>query len=201
MYTRIAVFDPLPVYRQGVVAILGDGGFEADTPADLLTWLRAEERRLVVLALVSPQDWDLLTEIRRARPASDVLALLDEPNVDGYLRALSAGAIGAVPRNAPLRLVRNAFDAAVHGRSVLPVEVVRALSAGAAATAPPAGQPSPRELDWLRELAQGVTIARLAEQVGYSERMMFRLLRSTYGKLNAATRTEALMTARARGLL
>jgi DNA-binding NarL/FixJ family response regulator len=105
-----------------------------------------------------------------------------------------------VPRSAPAGLVRNAFDAAVHGRSVLPIEVVRALSAHPAA-APPAGRLSARELDWLRELAHGTTIARLAEQAGYSERMMFRLLRSAYGKLNAATRTEALMKARTQGLL
>ncbi|NMO57747.1 response regulator transcription factor [Actinoplanes sp. TBRC 11911] len=201
MFIRIAVFDPLPVYRRGVLAILGDAGFDADTPDDLLAWLRSEERRLVLLTMVSPEDWELLTEIRRARAGTEVLALLDEPSVAGYLRALSAGAVGAVPRNAPPRLLRNAFDSATQGRSILPVEVVRALSAGTAAAAPAAGQPSSRELDWLRELARGVTIARLAEQAGYSERMMFRLLRSTYGKLNAASRTEALMTARARGLL
>jgi DNA-binding NarL/FixJ family response regulator len=201
MFIRIAVFDPLPVFRRGVLAILGDAGFDADSPDDLLAWLRDEERRVVLLTLALPGDWELLTEIRRVRPATEVLALLDDPSVAGYLRALTLGAVGAVPRDAPAAVVRGAFDAAVQGRSVLPIDVVRALSAGAAATEPQADQPSSRELDWLRELSRGVTIARLAEQVGYSERMMFRLLRATYRKLNAATRTEALMTARARGLL
>ena len=52
-----------------------------------------------------------------------------------------------------------------------------------------------------RELAGGVTVAQLAAQVGYSERMMFRLLRELYDRLHVRGRTDALMLARERGWL
>jgi DNA-binding NarL/FixJ family response regulator len=58
--------------------------------------------------------------------------------------------------------------------------------------------PSSREIGWLRDLANGVSVGRIAEGAGYSERMMFRLLRDLYARLGARNRTEALMLARER---
>lgn len=201
MFTRIAVFDPLPVFRRGVLATLGETGFDAETPDDLLAWARGAERRLVVLTLSAPDAWGLLAEIRQVRPGTEVMAVLDDPSVAGYVRALAAGAVGAVPRDASPSTMREAFEAVLRGRSVLPIEVLRVLSSGAAPLDPLPDQLTAQELGWLRELARGSTIVQLAETAGYSERMMFRLLRGAYRKLNAASRTEAMMTARARGLL
>jgi DNA-binding CsgD family transcriptional regulator len=48
-------------------------------------------------------------------------------------------------------------------------------------------------------LAGGSTVAELARIAGYSERMMFRLLRALYRKLSAQNRTEALMYAQGHG--
>jgi DNA-binding CsgD family transcriptional regulator len=61
--------------------------------------------------------------------------------------------------------------------------------------------PSNRELDWLGQLAEGTTVAQLAERSGYSERAMFRLLRNLYNQLNVRNRTEALQLAQDRGWL
>jgi DNA-binding CsgD family transcriptional regulator len=44
-------------------------------------------------------------------------------------------------------------------------------------------------------------VGQLADQAGYSERAMFRMLRNLYAKLKVSTRTEALMHARERGWL
>jgi DNA-binding CsgD family transcriptional regulator len=60
---------------------------------------------------------------------------------------------------------------------------------------------SDREIEWLRTLAAGSTVARLAEGVGYSERAMFRLLRDLYQRLGVKSRTEALMLAQQQGWL
>ena len=86
------------------------------------------------------------------------------------------------------------FEEAVAGFSVLPIAVVQAL----AAPHPPVGTgppPPAHELDWLRELAGGATVAQLAGRSGYSERAMFRLLRDLYRRLEVSSRTEALMLA------
>ena len=132
MFTRIAVFDPLPVFRRGVLATLGEAGFDAETPGDLLAWAGGAERRLAVLTLSAPDEWNLLTEIRQVRPGTEVMAVLDDASVSGYVRALTAGAVGAVPRDASPSAMREVFEAVLHGRVVLPIEVLRVLSTGAA---------------------------------------------------------------------
>jgi DNA-binding NarL/FixJ family response regulator len=198
MFVRLAVSDPLPVYRQGVMAALGEAGFESEAPDDLLEWARHDERRVILLTVHAAADWTLLADLSQIRPTLVVVAVLDDASVAGYVRALSAGAAGAVPRDASPAVIRAAFEAAVNGDTLLPIEVVRALAAQPQSPQP-AGEPSTREIGWLRDLAQGLSVARLANRAGYSERMMFRLLRDLYTKLGAANRTEALIRARDRG--
>jgi DNA-binding NarL/FixJ family response regulator len=205
MPARIAISDPLPVFRRGIVATLGDMGFAAESPQDLLAWVRQEQRRVVALTLQSAEDWDLLAALRQARADLIVVAVLTDVQVSTYVRAVRAGAAAAVPRDAPPDAMKRVLQAAVDGASLLPVEVVQAL----AARQPPqdegesedegAGGTSADEIRWLRELAAGVTVARLAEQAGYSERAMFRLLRDLYARMHVRNRTEALMSARERG--
>lgn len=77
--------------------------------------------------------------------------------------------------------------------------MVRALTAGTLAVDQASGDLTLREIDWLQQLARGITVADLAERAGYSERMMFRLLRTLYAELHASHRTEALIRARDRG--
>jgi DNA-binding CsgD family transcriptional regulator len=54
---------------------------------------------------------------------------------------------------------------------------------------------------WLRHLSEGRTVADLADSVGYSERMMYRLLANLYRRLGARSRTKALMLAQREGWL
>jgi DNA-binding CsgD family transcriptional regulator len=57
------------------------------------------------------------------------------------------------------------------------------------------------EQSWLRSMAGGMTVADLAESVGYSERAMFRLLRDLYRRIGVKNRTEALIWASRNSLL
>ena len=60
---------------------------------------------------------------------------------------------------------------------------------------------TPRELEWLKALSQGKTVTQLAENVGYSERAMYRLLRTMYRSVHVANRTEAVLKASRAGWL
>jgi len=206
MSFRVAVYDPLPVYRQGVLAALGrtpvDGETpDGETPDDLLAWARREDRRIVVFSICAPADWDVLADLCRTGPDVAVLAVLDDVTVTSYVRAISAGAAGAVPRNAAPAVLRAAFEAVVGGSTLLPLEVVRALRSppGESDVSTSVDEPLANEKEWLRQLARGSSVARLAGQAGYSERMMFRLLRELYVRLGVNGRTAALMLARERG--
>jgi DNA-binding NarL/FixJ family response regulator len=183
------------------MAVLGDAGFEPQTPEELLSWIREEQRPVVLLSLLSSDDWRLLARLREARADTMVIAVLADASTRSHVQAIRGGAIAAVTRDAPPDTMRKVFNAAVAGKSILPVEVVRGL----ATLEPPEEEdewvPSPQQVDWLRELALGTTVARLADRAGYSERAMFRLLRELYVRIGARNRTEALIRAHERGWL
>jgi DNA-binding NarL/FixJ family response regulator len=197
---RIAVSDPLPIYRRGMLATLGDVGFEPQTAEDLLTWIRQDQHLVVLLTVQMPQDWSLLATLCTKRTDLVVIAVLTEPSTQAYVRAIMAGATAAVPRDAVPSTIRQIFEEAVRGSTVLPTEVVRTLALprdrGVNETELPTAQ-----LEWLRALAQGITVAQLAKRHGYSERAMFRHLRDLYARIGVKGRTEALMLANRRGWL
>lgn len=86
----------------------------------------------------------------------------------------------------------------LRGGYVLPAVVVRELLRRAARWDEDV-RLTERELAWLRDLAQGLTVAQVAARSGYSERMVFRFFRDLYEGLGVANRTEALLLARERG--
>jgi DNA-binding NarL/FixJ family response regulator len=198
---RIAVSDPLPVFRRGLMAVLGDAGFEPRTPEELLAWIRDGQRPVVLLTLLLADDWSLLARLRETRADTLVIAVVADTSIRGHVQAILGGAVAVVARNALPETVRGVFEAAVSGKSLLPVEVVRALTAPRPFPEEDETTPSPQEIGWLRELAMGTTVARLADRAGYSERAMFRLLRELYLRVGARNRTEALMHAQERGWL
>jgi DNA-binding NarL/FixJ family response regulator len=200
MFVRVAVSDPLPVFRRGLLACVAASGYEPESADDLMRWADTTERQVAMLTLRTPQDWQLLTDLCRSRPQVIVIAVLDDATEQAYVRAFEIGAAAVVPRDAPAGVVREAFEAALTGRSILPTAVLRALATEAGRTAPgPKPVVSVQEIEWLRHLAQGLSVGQLAEQNGYSERMMFRMLRGLYTKLNTNSRVEALMRARDEG--
>ncbi|GIF02126.1 response regulator transcription factor [Paractinoplanes rishiriensis] len=200
MFVRVAVSDPLPVFRRGILACLPEAGFESPTREELLRWARTAERRVVLLSVQVPEDWQLMADLCREPGDVLVVALLSEPTVPAYVRALAAGAAAAVSRDATPAEVREAFEAALDGRVTLPIAVVRAMTSpgGSGETTVLDDRPAATEIEWLRHLAGGATVAQLAAHAGYSERMMFRLLRELYTRLGVGGRTEALMRARDR---
>ena len=92
-----------------------------------------------------------------------------------------------------------ALWAVLEGRSVVPIEVIRALTASRSAAEDEQVSLTPEQMTWLRQLASGATIRQLAEQANYSERAMFRHLRELYTVLGVHNRTGAMMYARERG--
>ncbi|MBB5082330.1 DNA-binding NarL/FixJ family response regulator [Nonomuraea endophytica] len=139
--------------------------------------------------------------LRAAQAAANHAVLRPDDAVTTHVRALAAGAVAAVPRDVQPSAVRATVESVVAGRTVLPIDVLRGLTTPGAVTPPEAVPPSPRELGWLRELSTGATVADVADRAGYSERMMFRLLRELYTRMRAGNRTEALLLARERGWL
>jgi DNA-binding NarL/FixJ family response regulator len=197
----VAVLDPLPVYRRGVMAALGEAGLIAEAPDDPLAWSRRRGRAVIFLTLASSSDWRLLADLRQAVSDPVVVAVLPEASVAAYLRALVGGATAVMPRDASPGRLRQVYEQALSGMSLLPFDVVQALAGSSTSSVEPADAPGAREIEWLRELADGATVANLAERSGYSERAMFRLLADLYRRMGVRNRTQALIHAHEQGWL
>ena len=219
MGLHVAVVDPLPMFRRGVAAVLSAAGHRVDSPEDVRAWTRSHERSVVLLTLHDRHAWDLLAGLRdtaSARAASAGTALVgtalvgtacagiiavlaerlaDEPPGTTGVRAVRAGATSVLPRaSGPGELLRT-VEATAAGQAVVPVEVLAALASEAS-------RPLPEErLSWLRHLAGGRTVAELARRVGYSERAMFRMLRSLYREMGVENRLQAVLRAQELGWL
>ncbi|MEW1585240.1 DNA-binding response regulator [Micromonospora vinacea] len=197
MAVRVAVVDPLPMFRHGVTAVLSAAGHAVDLPDDLVSWASRRSSALVLLTLAHEADWRLLARLRELPRPPAVIALIDGvPAVLGS-RAIRSGARSVLPRGAVAPLLRRTVEATLDGQSVMPTGVMTAVLGAAADTIP---LPTAGAV-WLRELAAGTTVAQLALQSGYSERAMFRLLRALYKQMGASSRVEAIMRAREWGWL
>jgi DNA-binding NarL/FixJ family response regulator len=212
---RILILDPVPVYAEGMAAALRVAGFDPEvcldrTPAG--TWPPPEtyegavspEREaaepVYVLSLRTDADWPALRALTD-RPRC-VVAVLPDPEPAHYRRALRAGARSAVAQDARTAEIVGVVAAAANGRTSLPCEVARAL-AGSGPDEPDAVARAVdgAEAHWLRSLASGVTVARLAAQACYSEREMYRLLGDLYSRIGARNRSEAIVAATKAGII
>lgn len=201
MSVHVAVIDPLPMYQQGVAAVLAADGHTVETPADVVSWVRRRQLAVVILTLDSEYAWDLLNRLVEQPSDHRIIALLAEESATLGVRAIRAGARSVVARQVTVPVLRRTVEATIDGQSVLPAVVASALAfedGSAAATSRPL---SPQQVTWLRQLAAGSTVAQLADQVGYSERAMFRLLQALYQQLGARNRVQALLQAQQLGWL
>ncbi len=192
MAVRVAVVDPLPMFRQGVVAVLSAAGYAVDTPSDVVRWAARRSSSCVVLSIGTDLGWILLESLS-AEPSAAAIALLDDMSAAAGARAVRAGARSVLPRSVTAGILRRTVEATVDGQSVLPAEVTAFL---AAAERPDTRINFADRVMWLRHLAAGGTVAELADRLGYSERAMYRLLRTLYRDMGVHTRIEAVLRAR-----
>jgi DNA-binding NarL/FixJ family response regulator len=198
---RLAVIDALPMYRQGVVTVLSAAGHVVEAPDDLLAWSRCGDDGLVLLTLDTGASWEALRRLRAATEEFPVIALLADESAAAGAMAVRAGARSVLPRATSAAVLTRTVEATAGGQAVLPAAVVAALLSGVGPAAGGESLLTAEQGVWLRHLADGMTVARLAEQVGYSQRAMFRLLQAIYRRLGARTRIQAIMRAQEQGWL
>ena len=191
-----------PVSAHGITAAVHQHGMHGERLRDLgelqayLVGASGTHVVLTPLGLASATSHMLQ---RCAVPDAVLTVLLDDPSPEHHVAALRAGARGVAHSGAPLAELIAVLSAAARGFTVLPAPVARALCLPMVSTRGP--DVPIEERSWLRQLAQGVSVAELALRSSYSEREMYRLLNRAYQRLGAANRTEALLAAQRAGLL
>ena len=120
--------------------------------------------------------------------------LLTDTSLASYQSVIEAGAIAPVRRTAAAAEVVTAVQAALGHWTVLPAEVAFAL-VQEKRSVKPGHDVSREEIEWLRALGQGLTVAETAARFGLSERGMYRRLRVVYATMGVSGRLEAISLA------
>ncbi|HEV3365345.1 MAG TPA: LuxR C-terminal-related transcriptional regulator [Acidimicrobiia bacterium] len=196
----VAVSDPVPSYRQGIVAAFERSGFDIEVTDDPERWAAEGGRRVLVMTVRPDEDLTIVRRLVLVNPEVLIVVLVQGAGAELYRAAFRAGAVGALAWDDPPDAVLAAVQVAAQGLCLLRHSVVEAL----ATSAPPPDQRqtlSPWEIKWLQMLADGKTVAEVGREVGYSEREMFRLLQRLYTRMGARGRIDAIVKAAQAGLL
>jgi DNA-binding NarL/FixJ family response regulator len=188
----VTVIDERPVYRHGLVRALQEAGYSISS--------QEEPNGHSSAAVVAVRSREDLVRVAAAAAGEPVVAILADPEPERYAEALAAGACAAVAEDAAVSDVLEAVEAALVQRTFLPTDVAQELARGSRRRTCPCPLTT-EEMRWLRELARGVSVARLAEGACHSERDMYRVLRRLYARIGVEGRAGAIVAATRWGLV
>ena len=162
--------------------------------ADVLLW----EPDWDVLMNDLVDDWAVVTEL--IEEGMPVVAILPNGDYDGYFRQI--GVTGLLPRTVRPRTLRAALHAAAAGLIVTdPAFVVsRPLSFAPLRQEMPSAL-TPRELEVLLLVAEGLTNRAIGSRLGISANTAKFHVQAVLAKLGVSSRTEAVVQATRLGLL
>ncbi len=152
--------------------------------------------------------WDLgfglrsgLERLRSLGPAAPPAVAIVADEVDAR-EALAAGALAALPRDAGAESLAAALRAAVQGLIVLDESFVSSLLRDAPAPAPDLVESlTPREIEVLQLLTQGLPNKGIAQRLGISDHTVKFHVNAILGKLGVQSRGEAIVQAVRLGLV
>lgn len=208
---RILVADDHPVVRDGLVAILStQPDFEvigqAGTGQEVIERVDALEPDVVLLDLEMPEldGVETLHRLRQANATAQVIVFTAFDTDERILGAVQAGARGYLLKGAPREELFNAVRVVHQGNSLLqPVvasKLLRQVSDQSRNTTE-IETLTPRELEVLQLVAQGLQNKEIATELVISQRTVKFHVSSIMGKLGAGNRTEAVTLAAQQGLI
>ena len=207
---RVVVADDQTVVRDGLVTLLkllpGIDVVAAASDGDEAVRLVAEHNPDVLLVDLRMPKCDGVEATRRVRadhPGTEVVVLTTYSDDDSVLSALRAGARGFLTKDADAESIGRALQAAAAGQSIVDADVQRRLIEGAAAPKPadPADTGlTPREIEVLRLIADGLSNTEIARHLVVSEATVKTHINHLFAKANLRDRAQAVAYAYRLGL-
>jgi DNA-binding NarL/FixJ family response regulator len=210
MTLRIVVADDHAVVRAGLGALLSavDGyemvGEAATGPEAVRAAVTLHPDVLVMdIQMPGMSGIDATREVGRAAPDVAVLMLTMFEDDESVFAAMRAGALGYVLKGAsPSDMIR-AIAAVAAGEAIFGTGVARrALTYLTAPRADTTAFPelTPREREVLDLIASGLGNAAIAARLGLAANTVSNHISNIFGKLQVASRAEAIVRARSAGL-
>lgn len=206
---RILIADDHPIVRDGLVAVLSSQPDfevigEAGTGPETVERAEALHPDVVLLDLEMPglDGLETLRRLRQRSPEVRVIVFTAFDTDERILGAVQAGAQGYLLKGVPRQELFNAVRLVHAGGSLLqPLVASKLLQRVSQAQSPSPNDLTPRELEVLQLLAQGLQNKEIAAELVISERTVKFHVSSIFGKLGAGNRTEAVALAAQQGLV
>jgi DNA-binding NarL/FixJ family response regulator len=196
---RCLIADDHPALLSAVSGYLSQNGFEVVGPVSdgrrAVTLAADTQPELALIDFRMPRlaGTDLVRELKEASPDTVIAVYTADADEKIAHDVMAAGAVALVLKEAPLADLVRALEAALAGGSYLDPALQRAGS--------PKGKLTPRELDVLRLLAEGLQHEEIGRRLGISSETVRTHLRKASDRLGASTRTQAVATALRLGLI
>jgi two-component system response regulator NreC len=206
MTTRVLLVDDHELLRAGLrsrleqepgIEVVG----EADSAERALVLARALQPDLVLLDLLLPRrnGFEAIPEIMRVAPDARVIVISSQTAASSVRRALTAGAVGYVPKRASDRELVAAIQQVSSGSRYVDPEIGATLVVDSVAAA--LEDLSERERDVLQLLALGYTNQEIGKKLYISVRTVDTHRAHIMRKLRLETRAELVLFALAHGLI
>jgi DNA-binding NarL/FixJ family response regulator len=204
---RVLIVDDHPIVRAGLAGLV-DAADDLEVVGTGATGLEAVELAaalhpdVVLMDLRMPdlEGDEATARILAADPDARVVILTTYESDDAILRAIGAGASGYLLKAAPEAELLAGIRAVAAGEVALAPSVSRVLVRQAARPGP-AVVLTPRELDVLRLVAEGLSNREIGQRLHLGEATVKTHLLTAFPKLEARSRTGAVTRARDLGLL
>ena len=172
---KILIVDDRPIVRAGLRRLLTVEPEievrEAASGREALSVFKEQQPTLVILDLNLPDigGLEVLVRLKAIDPDARVLVLSMHDDETHTTRALRAGAAGYVTKNAPPEELLEAIGRVARGRTYIEREIAEGLVfASIRASSDPLKDLSSRDLEILRQLAEGRTLSQIADALGLS---------------------------------
>jgi len=207
---RLLVVDDHPVFRMGMVALLGSLGLEVVAEAasadEAVAAADAHEPDVVLmdLHLGTSSGVDATREIVRRHPGIGVLVVTMLDDDDSVFASMRAGARGYLLKGADPTEVERAVRAVANGGILLGPAVAERAVAFLAGTrvhgSPPFPELTDREREVLDQVARGLDNLSVARRLNLSPKTVRNHLSNILTKLQVTDRAQAIVRAREEGL-
>jgi DNA-binding NarL/FixJ family response regulator len=206
---RVVVVDDHPVFRLGLVALLGslpgiEVVAEAGTMAEAVAVVGSRRPEVVLMDLQLPDGSGIRAtqSIIAANPGIGVLVVTMFADDDAVFAAMRAGARGYLVKGAGQDEIERAVRAVGHGEVILGSPIAQRAAAlfavrSASSTFP---QLTVREHEVLDLLAQGLDNHAIARRLSINEKTIRNHVSNVFTKLQVTDRPQAIVKAREAGM-